>query len=153
MKAPFIGDFVGLVVPLERTTTSSKISQQLWCQCSSSTMCWMRGFHPQRGDYAKFCYCSKFLFEVLRMLFWGIFSYFKFLFKDFPTNKPRWRKFAPGPLRLISAAGLQAAQRVQNAANQKRLRDRARAVAAPVRGNALPLPPPVEGDRDRKSVV
>ena len=80
------------------------------------------------------------------MLFWGIFSYFKFLFKDFPTNKPRWRKFAPGPVRLISAAGLQAAQRVQNAANQKRLRDRARAVAAPVRGNALPLPPPVEGD-------
>ena len=79
-------------------------------------------------------------------MFWGIFSDFKFPLKDFPTNKPRWRKFAPGPVRLISAAGLQAAQRVQNAANQKRLRDRARAVAAPVRGNALPLPPPVEAD-------
>ena len=54
-------------------------------------------------------------------------------------------------MRLISAAGLQAAQRVQHAANQKRIRDRARAVAAPVRGNAppppaLPLPPGDGGD-------
>ena len=54
----------------------------------------------------------------------------------------RWKKFAPGPVRIISAAGIQSAQRIQAAANKARLR--ARAVAAPVRANVLPLPPPVE---------
>lgn len=47
---------------------------------------------------------------------------------------------------MISAAGLQSAQRVQAAANNARLRAR-RAVAAPLRADALPLPPPDRGDQ------
>ena len=37
----------------------------------------------------------------------------------------RWQKFAPGPVRVIAVGALQAAQRVQIAAIQKRVRDRA----------------------------
>ena len=74
-------------------------------------------------------------------VFYLLDVYFYFSFR---AN--RWRKYAPGPVRLISAAGLQAAHRVQVAANQKRLRDRARGAAAPLRG-ADPLPPPV-GEED-----
>ena len=59
---------------------------------------------------------------------------------------PRWKKFAPGPVRVISASGLQNAQRVQTAANNARLRAR-RPVAAPLRADALPLPPPDAGDQ------